>query len=57
MNGFLKPQVPLLVQPLRVERGEMLIDPGQRPELDRSAVQRCTQATHESRPTMLATRF
>ncbi len=46
MNGLLKPRGPLLANPPRVERGELLIEAGYRPELDREAVRRYTAASY-----------
>ena len=43
MNGFLKPVAPLLVNPLKFERGAIVLEPGFRPALDRAAVACCTR--------------
>jgi L-alanine-DL-glutamate epimerase-like enolase superfamily enzyme len=40
MNGFLKPVAPLFVQPLRVARGAIVLEPDYAPVLDRDAVNR-----------------
>ncbi len=43
MNGFLKPAAPLLAEPLRVEAGAIVIEPGWVPRLDPEAVARVTR--------------
>ena len=42
MNGFLKPTAPLLANPLKFERGAIVLEPGYRPALDPEALARCT---------------
>ncbi len=42
MNGFLKPVSSLLINPLKLERGAIVLEPGYRPALDPAAVARCT---------------
>lgn len=44
MNGFLKPIRPLFVQPLRVEHGAIVLEPGFEPILDRDAAGRVRTA-------------
>ncbi|GIX29199.1 MAG: dipeptide epimerase [Burkholderiales bacterium] len=44
MNGFLKPVSRLLERPLRFERGAIVLEPGDRPSLDRDALARYTVA-------------
>jgi L-alanine-DL-glutamate epimerase-like enolase superfamily enzyme len=44
MNGFLKPTARLLTSPLKFENGAIVLEPGFRPELDRTALARCTEA-------------
>ncbi len=44
MNGFLKPVARLLERPLRFERGAIVLEPGDRPSLDRNALVRYTVA-------------
>lgn len=41
MNGFLKPRRPLVTNPLRVDKGELVIPAGWRPVLDAEAVAAC----------------
>jgi hypothetical protein len=38
MNGFLKPNRPLVSNPLPVERGQIRVPPGYRPALDEAAI-------------------
>ena len=33
-NGFLKPKVPLFAEPMRFEKGELVLSPGFRPTVD-----------------------
>ena len=42
MNGYLKPTAPLLANPLKFERGAIVLEPGYRPRLDVDALARCT---------------
>lgn len=42
MNGYLKPTAPLLANPLKFERGAIVLEPGYRPRLDVEALARCT---------------
>jgi L-alanine-DL-glutamate epimerase-like enolase superfamily enzyme len=44
MNGFLKPAAALLRDPLKFERGAIVIEPRWQPALDRDAIARCLQA-------------
>jgi len=44
MNGFLKPAAQLLKNPLRLERGAIVLEAGYRPAPDYDAMQRCTVA-------------
>ena len=43
MNGFFKPHMGLFAEPLRVERGELLLPP-ERPRLDPERLARCCEA-------------
>ncbi len=43
MNGFLKPAARLLAEPLRFERGAIVLEPGWSPRLDPAAVARVTR--------------
>jgi L-Ala-D/L-Glu epimerase len=43
MNGFLKPVAPLLANPLKFDRGAMVLEPGFRPALDSVALSNCTR--------------
>lgn len=47
MNGFLKPAARLLANPLRFERGAIVLEPGYRPQLDAAAVAQCTVESRE----------
>ena len=47
MNGFLKPAARLLANPLRFERGAIVLEPGYRPQLDAAAVAKCTVESRE----------
>lgn len=47
MNGFLKPVARLLERPLRLERGAIVLEPGERPTLERDALARYTVAQEE----------
>ena len=49
MNGYLKPAVPLLVNPPRFEDGAMVLEPGYRPEFDPVALANCTRESHIAR--------
>jgi L-alanine-DL-glutamate epimerase-like enolase superfamily enzyme len=42
MNGFLKPTASLLKNPLEFRDGAIVLEPGYRPQLDGTAVARCT---------------
>ena len=42
MNGFLKPNAPLLKNPLNCARGAIVLEPGYRPMLDPAALAGCT---------------
>lgn len=42
MNGYLKPTASLLRNPLKFERGAIVLEPGYRPMLDPEALARCT---------------
>jgi len=50
MNGFLKPSSRLLRNPLKFEKGAIVLEPGYRPELDRDALARCTVAKQTLEP-------
>ena len=52
MNGFLKPQASYLLEPLRFENGAIVLEPGWRPAIDQSALQRFAQATHVAAPVL-----
>jgi L-alanine-DL-glutamate epimerase-like enolase superfamily enzyme len=45
MNGFLKPVHRLLADPLRFAGGELVLDAGHAPRLDKDALSRCAVAT------------
>ncbi len=49
MNGFLKPAIPLLVNPPRFEDGAIVLAPGYQPEFDAVALERCTREVHVAR--------
>lgn len=53
MNGFLKPKVRLLSNPLLFERGDIVLKPGYWPEIDRAVLR--SHQTRESRLTMAVT--
>ena len=46
MNGFLKPVATYLERPLRFDGGEIVLEPGWRPVLDRAAFARFAQASY-----------
>lgn len=54
MNGFLKPSSSLLGQPLKAERGAVLLDPGFVPQLDEERVAKFTIASERSAPRIRA---
>lgn len=49
MNGYLKVRRPLLLNPPRVDRGDMLINAGERPMLDRDALVSQRMGLHVAR--------
>jgi len=48
MNGYLKVRTPLLANPPRLERGDMVIEAGYRPVLDRGSIEHQRIALHTS---------
>lgn len=49
MNGYLKVRTPLLTNPPRLERGDMVIEAGYRPVLDRRSIEHQRIALHTTR--------
>ncbi|MBD5656357.1 MAG: mandelate racemase/muconate lactonizing enzyme family protein [Candidatus Eremiobacteraeota bacterium] len=56
MNGFLKPETAYVREPLRFERGAIVLEPGYRPELDPVIAARVTQAKHSAGASLAASR-